>query len=203
MNKRIILVTIILFVITIPISIFTKQILQFNVSETLDVLKFDLADSNYNEYDDEVKKMALLADKNLNNVDVSEVNWIFLSYDGYDDEKEAIKTYLKRTNAEDVPIAIGLYDLNHDGSNEIIAFISDVELHGAKESGCLVIFIYDEYVILNAKWIAGFPLYIQMLDNPSIKQIGIINTGEEWDDLFINAFDAVSSYTSHWNTKPD
>lgn len=126
----------------------------------------------------------------------SEIEWISLSFDENYEVKEAIRVYekkafeviktVKNKEAEDVPIAIGFYDLNHDGTDEILAFISDTEFHGAKDSGGLYVYAYDGKTILGYRGIAGFSLDNSRLDDENSKQIGILYQEKGWDNLYIN-----------------
>ena len=144
--------------------------------------------------------------------DIPQIEWISLSYDGYDKEKEAIVEFLKegfdvikkvsgRTPVE-VPIAVGCYDLNNDGVDEIIAFISDTMFHGAKSSGGLFVFKYDGKTITSMRSIAGFPLDTSTLDDPKSKQIGIIKNEGGWDYLYIYSVD-LKVHGSKWETEID
>ena len=127
---------------------------------------------------------------------VSQIKWISLSYNGYEKEKEAIINYYQRAfeiirivkdkSPDEVPIAVGYYDFNHDGVDEIITFISDTEFHGAKDSGGLYVLKYDGKVINGENSIAGFQLDTLTLNDPRSKQIGVIYNEEGWDDLYIN-----------------
>ena len=124
------------------------------------------------------------------------VKWISLVYDDYSEEREKIIDFYKKTfdtiwvvknkTPEEVPIAIGLYDFDHDGVNEIIAFISDTEFCGAKDSGGLHVLSYDGEDIINSRGIAGFPLETRTLNDPESRQIGIIRNRKGWDYLYVN-----------------
>ena len=128
-----------------------------------------------------------------------QIKWISLSYDGYENEKAAIIFYftedfesIRRVSdrtSDEVPIAIRCYDLNHDGRDEIIAFISDSYFHGASDSGGLFVLEYDGKTITDGRNIAGFQLDTSTLNDPRSEQIGIINNEEGWDDLYIDGLE--------------
>ena len=143
----------------------------------------------------------------------AEIQWLFLVSSGNEAVKEDVRLALKDefdwvlkmselenkvVDVNKIPIALTLFDLNHDGKDEIIAFVSNIEFQGANDSGALYVIGYMENGF-KAKCIAGFPLDISTLDNPKSKQVGVINNGKEWDDLIINSVDlAVSGL--HWDT---
>jgi len=143
-----------------------------------------------------------------------EILWIGLSYLDNEQTKEDVRSALKDdfdwilkmaelenkvVDINKIPIALTFFDLNHDGSDEIIAFVSNRELHGTKASGALYVIAYTENGF-KEKSIAGFPLDTSTLDAPTTKQIGIINTGKEWDDLVINSVDLDVSGL-YWSTE--
>ena len=135
-------------------------------------------------------------------VDFDKIEWIGLSFEGNEVEKESIKEYFKRafdvieevSSTKEVPIAILRIDLNHDGNQEIIALLCHIVFHGAKDSGGLYVFEYDGKKVTSGRSIAGFPFNLDTISDPSSKQIGIIQVDEGWDKLFIN--DIV------WDTEP-
>lgn len=127
--------------------------------------------------------------------DSEDIQWISLSYSGHEIIREEIRTYLNKRFAwyvhdrpigdEGIPTAIGLYDLNNDGTLEIIAFISHSELVGAKDSGALFVFIHDGTGIVGDIWLPSFPLVTSTLEDPNSRQIGIVRTETTWDELFV------------------
>jgi hypothetical protein len=120
--------------------------------------------------------------------------WILLSYDGYEEERAAVRAFYKRDidmidNPKSIDIAIGRHDFNRDGVEEIVSFISGSEFHGARASGYLSIFTYDGKNITGNRGIAGFPLENSTLNDPASKQIGVIPNSGGWDYLYINSPD--------------
>ena len=145
------------------------------------------------------------------------LTWITLHYDGegYENAKSAVENYFetafrvieetKSKNREEIPIAIGFYDLDHDGTPEIIAFISDTEFCGANDSGGLFVFTYNGKVIMAEREIAGFPLNTSTINNPESHQIGIIRNIHGWDNLYINISDKINLNNKRkvvWETEP-
>ncbi len=161
-----------------------------------------------------IEKSIINESDNDNFYPEDDILWIGLSYLDNEQAKEDVRAALKDdfdwilkmaelenrvVDISKIPIALTFFDLNHEGRDEIIAFVSNNELHGTKASGALYVIAYTENGFIE-KSIAGFPLDTSTLDDPTTKQIGIINTGKEWDDLVVNSVDlAVSG--QHWSTE--
>jgi hypothetical protein len=139
---------------------------------------------------------------------VPEVDWISLSYDMYSKKREAIKEYFREEfeGTNYLEIAIGLYDLNDDGADEIITFITASGFQGARQSGHLFVMTYDGNDIALSRSISGFALDIDTLDDVNSKQIGVANLDNAWADLVICIRDTPIGYESpvvgFWRTEP-
>ena len=143
-----------------------------------------------------------------------DILWIGLTYADNEQAKEDVRTALKgdfdlilkmakhekrEMDIKEIPIATAYFDLNHDGRDDIIAFISNIELHGVRANGALYV-IADTEDGLMGKAIAGFPLIRETLDDPMSKQIGIIDAGNEWVNLVVDSPDLVVR-RGQWSTK--
>jgi len=168
---------------------------------------------SHDQYEEKLQRLVSIANDNLRGIDISGVQWISLSYIEHEKERNLIRIlhygssdksmYITRGRTiGDVPIAIGLYDLNNDGIDELIVFISDSDLHGASSSGFLKVLTYDDEYVSFSRGIAGFPLYTPMLDNQNLRQIGRVNKGGEWDYLLVNAWDSLQPSALFWSTEP-
>ena len=139
------------------------------------------------------------------------IEWISLSYEGNEEKREEIRRYLDKENAfladrpsaveNATPVAISLYDVNSDGNEEVIAFITHNYLMSARSSGALSVFFYDESGIADETSLPAFPLDIESLNNSYSKQIGLKKNKDNWADLVIRSEDLETE--SVWSTKPD
>ena len=142
--------------------------------------------------DDEVQNYTLRHDNTA--APFSEVQqWVSLNFESPDYSfciaREAIRAYLADWNpAEHSAIAIGFYDLNHDGIDEIIAVISGDGWGGSRNTGCLLVFRYDGESIMGSRHLGSTMLHLQYLDDPASQQIGIIRSETGWDYIYQNGW---------------
>ena len=125
----------------------------------------------------------------------SDITWLSLSLTEYSFERNLVREWMdeeveliRRTGENpgfEPTIYIQVYDLNHDGNDEVIAFIGGSSfLGGARSSGRFQVFVYESGEIKNH---LSLPLgiYIDVSALEYSHQIGILDRVDGMDDFII------------------
>ncbi|MCL2580427.1 MAG: hypothetical protein FWE32_10435 [Oscillospiraceae bacterium] len=147
-----------------------------------------------------------------------EIQWISFDYDSPDDRysvaREAIREFLELDYDEQIAgwvvpasIAIGFYDLDHDGVDEIIAVITGAGFVGSRNTGTLYVFKTDGESIIAGRDVRGTMLALESINDPDSQQIGLVRNEAGWDYLYHNGWLAQTvideKKDNHNNTRQD
>ena len=130
------------------------------------------------------------SNKNTNDIiwlDFSDINYVqerVAVTEWFQEDYEMMKSVLGECYYEN-PIFISTYDLNNDGKDEIIAFLSGAYWGGGNATGALYVLSYDGKNILRDALVANFQIDLTELKT-SNNQIGIKENNNGHFDFIIH-----------------